>query len=78
MYLLLSHLAVSALPDSFDWRDVDGASYISPVRNQLYCGSCYAFASTALHECRLRVMTNNTFRVRHRGMGREDGEEVSL
>uniref|UniRef100_A0A646QFX1 Dipeptidyl peptidase 1 n=1 Tax=Hemiscolopendra marginata TaxID=943146 RepID=A0A646QFX1_9MYRI len=51
----------SSLPDSFDWRNVNGVNYVSPVRNQGSCGSCYAFASMGLLEARLRIMTNNTY-----------------
>lgn len=49
-----------ALPDSFDWRNVGGVSYVSPIRNQGSCGSCYAFASAGTYEARLRVLSNNT------------------
>ncbi|XP_037581859.1 dipeptidyl peptidase 1 [Dermacentor silvarum] len=49
----------SALPEKFDWRNVSGVNYVSPVRNQGGCGSCYAFASMALLESRLRIATNN-------------------
>ncbi|KAH7639818.1 dipeptidyl peptidase 1 [Dermatophagoides farinae] len=48
------------LPESFDWRNVDGINYVSPVRNQGNCGSCYAFASMAMLEARIRIATNNT------------------
>ena len=52
----------SQLPDSFDWRNVDGVNYVSPVRNQGSCGSCYTFASMAMLESRVRIMTNNSQR----------------
>lgn len=48
------------LPEQFDWRDRNGVNYISPVRNQESCGSCYAFGSMAMYEARLRIATNNT------------------
>jgi len=50
---------VSLLPDNFDWRNISGVNYISPVRDQQSCGSCYAFSSMALVEARLRIATNN-------------------
>mgnify|MGYP000642681493 CR=1 FL=1 len=53
---------VRQLPSSFDWRNVNGIGYVSPVRNQGSCGSCYAFASMALLEARIRIATNNTER----------------
>ncbi|XP_045590304.2 dipeptidyl peptidase 1 [Procambarus clarkii] len=47
------------LPESFDWRDVDGVNYVSPVRDQGGCGSCFAFASMANLEAQLRIATRN-------------------
>ncbi len=38
------------LPSSFDLRDVDGRSYIGPVRDQEQCGSCWAFGTLAAAE----------------------------
>ncbi|MBN3304004.1 dipeptidyl peptidase 1 [Amia ocellicauda] len=50
----------AGLPESWDWRNVNGVNYVSPVRNQASCGSCYSFASMGMLESRVRIMTNNT------------------
>ncbi|KAH3711271.1 dipeptidyl peptidase 1-like [Dreissena polymorpha] len=52
--------AARALPTLFDWRNKDGVNYVSPIRDQGDCGSCYAFGSMGLYEARERVFTNNT------------------
>jgi len=56
---LKSKLIADDLPDSFDWRNVSGVNYVSPIRNQGSCGSCYSFGSMAIHEARLRIKTKN-------------------
>ena len=50
----------SFLPKSFDWRNVDGVNYVSAVRNQGGCGSCYAFSSMGMLESRVRILTANS------------------
>jgi cathepsin C len=50
----------SDLPKAFDWRNVDGVNYVSPVRDQGNCGSCYSFAATAMYEARLRVQSKRS------------------
>ncbi len=47
------------VPLLFDWRNVDGTSYDSPVRKQGECGSCYAIAAISVMESRIRIKSNN-------------------
>ncbi|KAM4846717.1 dipeptidyl peptidase 1 [Thomomys bottae] len=51
---------VLQLPESWDWRNVHGVNFVSPVRNQGSCGSCYSFASMGMLEARIRILTNNS------------------
>ncbi|CAH8505216.1 unnamed protein product [Schistosoma turkestanicum] len=50
------------LPLEFDWTNPpDGSrSPVTPVRDQESCGSCYAFASAAALEARIRLVSNFT------------------
>ena len=40
------------LPSSYDWR-VE-ANGLPPIRNQLSCGSCWAFATVGAFECNIK------------------------
>ncbi len=53
---LAAAMAVAAgYPASFDWRNVGGKNFITPIRDQGGCGSCVAFGSTATVEGTFRV-----------------------
>ena len=47
-----------AAPASFDWRS-NGGNFVTPIRDQSSCGSCWAFASTAALES-ATLITNDT------------------
>jgi hypothetical protein len=50
---------VRALPQSWDWRNVQGHNWVSPAKNQGGCGSCVAFGVTAALESHQRIETSN-------------------
>lgn len=47
-------------PDEFDGRKV-WAKYIKPVRNQGWCGACWAFASAFVLQTRLAIATSGKY-----------------
>jgi hypothetical protein len=45
----------SKFPAQWDWRNVDGVNYITPIRNQAGCGSCVAHGTIAAFEGLLNI-----------------------
>jgi hypothetical protein len=52
------HTALTTLPASFDWRNYNGGNYVTPVRNQGNCGSCWVFSTTAALEAKTLITYN--------------------
>lgn len=50
--------AAFAAPAAVDWRNNNG-NWVSPIRNQLSCGSCVSFACCATIESRLKIACRN-------------------
>jgi len=46
-------------PASFDWRNYNGLDWITPVKNQSGCGSCWAFATLGVVEAFFNISAND-------------------
>ena len=46
------------LPTHYDWRDIAGDSFVTPIRYQGRCGSCVAFAAVGAVESGILIRDN--------------------
>jgi PKD repeat protein len=53
----------SGTPKHFDWRNVEyngrSGNWLTPVKNQGYCGSCWAYAAIAAIEAMVKIQRND-------------------
>jgi len=47
--------------DSFDWRNQNGQNWMTPVKNQGSCGSCWAYASCGVVEANEKINANTAW-----------------
>jgi hypothetical protein len=50
--------AAGDLPTKFDWRDVNGHSYVTGVREQKKCSACWAISVAAVLESRVLITSH--------------------
>ena len=51
--------SVGVPPSSFDWRNYSGQNWMTPVKNQGSCGSCWAFSAVGVVEAVYNISTGN-------------------
>ena len=48
-----------SFPSAFNWHDINGSDWMTPVRNQGSCGSCWAFGAIGAVEASINILKNN-------------------
>ena len=56
--LTLKSATATLMVSDWDWRNRHGKNWISPVKNQASCGSCWAFAATGATEAQVNLYFN--------------------
>jgi C1A family cysteine protease/putative hemolysin len=50
---------ISSVPPSFDWRNYQGYNWLTSVKDQGLCGSCWAFAAVGVAEAYYNITFSN-------------------
>jgi len=50
--------AIPPIPPAYDWRNVGGKNFVTPIRNQNPCGSCWVFGPVAALEAKSLITFN--------------------
>lgn len=61
LIIMNSYLLKENVPDSWDWNNVDGKSYLTKMLNQHlphYCGSCWAHGAVSALSDRIKIARN--------------------
>ncbi len=57
---IVSKPATKSVPyGTFDWRNKDGQNWMTPVRSQSSCGSCWAFSAIGVVEAKINIDAGN-------------------
>jgi len=51
--------ASATYAESFDWRNKDGKDWMTPVKSQSSCGSCWAFSAIGVVEAAVNIYAND-------------------
>ena len=54
-----ANIKIHILGDSFTWRNKDGKNWMTNVKNQGGCGSCWSFAVTGTMEAKYNIQEND-------------------
>ncbi|MBL7201096.1 MAG: PKD domain-containing protein [Anaerolineae bacterium] len=46
-------------PSSFDWRSYQGSDWMTPVKDQAQCGSCWSFAAVGAAEAAINIASSD-------------------
>lgn len=52
------YMESQTLPESFDWRNINGSNYVTEIKDQMNCGSCWAFATVGGFESQILINTS--------------------